>query len=595
MATATKRKSAQEVFQEKTERLMNGVAYWAAFYRCNPQRFVADYLNIQLKLFQKILIYMMIVSTHFAYFAARGQGKSWLVALYCVVRCILFPGSKIIIASFRKEQAIEIIQKIDEDFLKLHSWGSANLRAEISYISTSVNGARCDFKNGSWIKCAVASDSARHNRANIIVVDEFRLVPKTIIDTILKKFLTAPRQPGYLSKPEYQGQEQYEERNCEMYMTSAYYKEHWCYRKAQSYFVNMLDETKKYFCVGLPYQISIKEGLLSRAQVQDEMSEEDFDPITWDMEMNCLFQGEGEGAFFKYDDITPRRKIKKAFYPLKIYKAHNIAIPDLEPNEERILSVDVALMSSKKRNNDASALTIGRSFPTDNYEYSDNVVYQETHEGLVTDDLGLLVMRMFYQYKCTQLVLDANGVGLSIFDFITKDQYDPEYGCTYAALSCCNNDEMAERCKVKGAAKLVWAIKASQEFNSKAATALRTGLQTGRINLLVNEFECEDTIKQVRGYKQMTPVEQASLKIPYIQTSFMINEMVNLESTITNNVVKLKEKSGMRKDRYSSLMMQYYVVQQLGLKLKPNAESTEKLVQKLARFIRPSARVAHGR
>ena len=78
MAAATKRKSAQEVFQEKTERLMNGVAYWAAFYRCNPQRFVADYLNIQLKLFQKILIYMMIVSTHFAYFAARGQGRTFV-------------------------------------------------------------------------------------------------------------------------------------------------------------------------------------------------------------------------------------------------------------------------------------------------------------------------------------------------------------------------------------------------------------------------------------------------------------------------------------------------------------------------------------
>lgn len=72
MAATAKKKSAQQVFQEKTERMMNGVAYWGAFYRCNPQRFVADYLNIQLKLFQKILIYMMIVSTHFAYFASRG-------------------------------------------------------------------------------------------------------------------------------------------------------------------------------------------------------------------------------------------------------------------------------------------------------------------------------------------------------------------------------------------------------------------------------------------------------------------------------------------------------------------------------------------
>lgn len=592
MATTAKKKTAQAVFQEKTESLMNGVAYWAAFYRCNPQRFAADYLNIQLKLFQKILIYVMIISTHFAYFAARGQGKTWLVALYCVIRCILFPGSKIIIASFRKEQALEVIQKIDEDFLKLHGWGSANLRAEISYISTSVNNARCDFKNGSWIKIAVASDSARHNRANIIIVDEFRLVPKTIVDTILKKFLTAPRQPGYLSLPEYKGKEEYEERNCEMYMTSAYYKEHWCYRKAQSFFVNMLDETKKYFCVGLPYQISIKEGLLSRAQVQDEMSEEDFDPTTWMMEMECLFQGESEGAFFKYDDITPRRKIKKAFYPLKIYQNHNIAIPELEPNEERVLSLDVALMSSKRRDNDAAALTIGRAYPTENFEYTDNIVYQETHEGLTTDELGLITMRMFYLYHCTQLVIDCAGAGIGVFDYIIKDQYDPEYGCTYPGLTCCNNDEMAERCKIKGAEKRIWAIKANQDFNSRAATSLRNGLQTGRVNLLVNEFECEDSIKQIRGFKQMTPVEQAMLKTPYIQTSFMINEMVNLESTITNNVVKLKERTGMRKDRYSSLMMQYYVVQQLGLKMRPNVESTEKMVQKLTSFIRPSARVS---
>lgn len=66
------KKTTSEVMQEKSERLMNGVAYWASFYRCNPQRFVIDYLNIHLKLFQKILIYMMMVSTNFMYLASRG-------------------------------------------------------------------------------------------------------------------------------------------------------------------------------------------------------------------------------------------------------------------------------------------------------------------------------------------------------------------------------------------------------------------------------------------------------------------------------------------------------------------------------------------
>ena len=58
------KKTITEVAQEKAERLMNGVAYWGSFYRSNPQRFVKDYLNINLKLFQKILIYMMMASTN---------------------------------------------------------------------------------------------------------------------------------------------------------------------------------------------------------------------------------------------------------------------------------------------------------------------------------------------------------------------------------------------------------------------------------------------------------------------------------------------------------------------------------------------------
>lgn len=66
------KKTISEVAQEKSERLMNGVAYWGSFYRKNPQRFVKDYFNITLKLFQKILIYVMMVSTNFMYIASRG-------------------------------------------------------------------------------------------------------------------------------------------------------------------------------------------------------------------------------------------------------------------------------------------------------------------------------------------------------------------------------------------------------------------------------------------------------------------------------------------------------------------------------------------
>lgn len=575
---AKKKQTLQDVQRSKSERIMEGVAYWAAFYRKNPQRFVAEYLNIKLKLFQKILIYMMMVSTNFMYIASRGSGKTWLVSLYCVVRCILFPGTKICIVSGYKSQSLECIQKIEEDFMKNYSWGSINLCAEISDISTSINNAHCEFRNGSWVKIVTASDAARHNRANIVCVDEFRMVDLNILNTVIRKFLTAPRSPGYLSKPEYK---HLAERNCELYMSSAWFTSHWSYKKLQTYFSLMLNDKKKYFCCGLPYQLAIKEGLLSREQVEDEMSEADFDATSFSMEMGALWLGDSDDAFFKFDDISPRRKLKHSYFPLEIYKAHRIKIPSLALNERRILSVDVALMASKKHNNDAAALIINSAIPTERNDYISNIVYIETHEGMTTDELGLLVMRFFYQYKCTDLVLDTGGQGLGVYDFIIKNQYDPEYDVTYEALTCCNNEDMADRCKVRNAKKAIWSIKATAEFNSNAAIGLRAGFQNGVINLLIPDLEAEQEIQKIRGFGKMSEREKALLQAPYTQTSLLINELIYLDHEMKGNTVKIKERPGMRKDRFSSLEYNFQICQDLSRKRRPQ-ENTESLVKRLA-------------
>lgn len=574
MATVSKKekkKSLQEVYHEKSERVLEGVAYWASFYRKNPQRFVLEYLNVKLKLFQKILIYMMMISTNFMYIASRGSGKTWLTSLYCVVRCILYPGTKICVASGYKSQSLEVIQKINDDFMKNYSWGSANLRSEILEISTSINNAHVDFRNGSWIKIVSSNDSARHNRATLIVVDEFRMVDLNTINTVLRKFLTAPRHPGYLDNPKY---EHLQERNIEMYMSSAWYKSHWSYEKLKAYYANMLDDTKRYFCCGLPYNLAIKEGLLSREQVEDEMSEADFDPTAFKMEMGAEWFGDTDGAFFKFDDISPRRKIRNSFYPLEIYRNHKIKIPELVTNERRILSVDVALLASKKHNNDAAALIINSAIPTDKNDYVSNIVYIETHEGMTTDELGILTMRLFYQFNCTDLVLDTNGQGIGVYDFIIKPQYDADYGVTYDAMTCINDDNMADRCKIRNANKVIWSVKATADFNNKAALALRAGFQNGSINLLTSEFEAEELVKKIRGYSKMSSTEQSMLKLPYIQTSLMVNELINLDHEIKGTNIKIIERPGMRKDRFSALEYNFKICQDLALKLKPKTQST---------------------
>lgn len=65
-------KTDKEIANDKVERMMNGVATWCSFYRANPHRFCKDYLNINLKIFQKILLVLMNISNYFMYIAARG-------------------------------------------------------------------------------------------------------------------------------------------------------------------------------------------------------------------------------------------------------------------------------------------------------------------------------------------------------------------------------------------------------------------------------------------------------------------------------------------------------------------------------------------
>lgn len=568
-------KTQTEIEKDKQQKIMETIAWKAGYYRANPHRYVSEVLGLSLKWFQQILLWCMMHYNFVMYLAARGQGKTYLTALFCCVRCILFPGTKIVVSSGTLKQANEVLLKIQDDFMKQ----SSILRSEIEKCNIGQNDASIYFKNGSWIKTRTSSENSRSARANCIVVDEFRMVDETVINTVLRKFLTSPRQPKYLQKPEYANMQ---ERNKEIYMSSAYFKSSWAYRKAQSYTLNFFDDTKKYFICGLPYQVSVREGLLSRSQLEDEMSEADYNELVQQMEMECLWFGDTDGSLFKFDELTARRRLRKAFPPLSFCN-DKITIPKLTSTGKRILSIDVALMqSTKKKKNDASAIYINDLIQVNDTAYQSNFLYGETFEGLKTDELGMIVMKYFYEYQCTDLVLDTNGIGLGVFDFITKEQICQENGKRYQAMTCINDKDMAERCKVRDANKVVWSVKANANFNNEICVLLRNGIQNGKINFLISEQDADSSLKETyKGYFKMSPTEQAKLKMSYVQTTFAVYELIKLDHEVKNGNIKVKEVEGMRKDRYSSIAYSYWCACQLELKLKPKTQDTQSLVSKL--------------
>ena len=167
-------------------------------------------------------------------------------------------------------------------------------------------------------------------------------------------------------------------------------------------------------------------------------------------------------------------------------------------------------------------------------------------------------------------------VGLGVFDALVRDIIDPDTGEIYPAISCCNDSVMADRCTTPGAEKVIWSIKASANMNSDCAVMLREGFRSGKIRLLQSEDYGEAALEEINGYSKLDTSEKVRFKLPYIHTTLLINEITKLLYEENGGKIKIFERHGMRKDRYSSLSYNYYVACQVEGKLRRKVSSSQK-------------------
>jgi hypothetical protein len=189
-------------------------------------------------------------------------------------------------------------------------------------------------------------------------------------------------------------------------------------------------EGEQYFVCGLPYHLSIKEGLLMKSQIADEMSESDFDRTSFDIEMGCMFFGESANAYFKLEDLQKNRKLSiKPFYPMDLAdygsKKKKSKLDDYPraKGEIRLIGVDVALCGGAK--NDNSIFTCMRLIPNGDH-YLKHVVYIESVNGMHSEIQAIKLKRLFMDFKADYVIIDCQGNGMAIFDSCAKLQYDSE-------------------------------------------------------------------------------------------------------------------------------------------------------------------------
>lgn len=118
---------------------------------------------------------------------------------------------------------------------------------------------------------------------------------------------------------------------------------------------------------------------------------------------------------------------------------------------------------------------------------------------------------------------------------------------------------MRKRAKTPNPLPVIFSIKAGSRLNHEIASTLRTTLQNGNIEMLINEIEAKDLLSDKKSYLNASIEDRVAMELPFLQTTLLVNELVNLEYEIVGGFIKIKEKSGKRKDRYSSIAFCNYL------------------------------------
>jgi hypothetical protein len=129
------------------------------------------------------------------YIASRGWGKSFLLALYCIIKCMFFPGTKIVVvgAAFRQSKIIfEYMETIWRNSPILRSIFNGNDDGPRR------DTDRCTMRLGdSWTIAIPMGDGSkiRGLRAHIIIADEFAAISPDIYETVVSGFAAVSASP----------------------------------------------------------------------------------------------------------------------------------------------------------------------------------------------------------------------------------------------------------------------------------------------------------------------------------------------------------------------------------------------------------------
>lgn len=470
------------------------------------------------------------------------------MALMC--RCILFPRCNLFVTSGGKEQASGILKdKVNEictlipAFQKEIDWRRGKTQEGKDY-------CRYIFKSGSTLDNIAARESSRGKRKTGGLVEECVGVDGKILQEVIIPTMAISRRAMDGTKHEEESVNK-----SQVFITTAGFKGTFPYDKLIQFLVRMVTKPEKCMVLGGTWRLPVAVGLQSKTFIKDQKEDGTFNEASFEREFESRWTGDVEDAFFNSEHFERNRILNQPEYKSSGRSSKS---------SYYIISVDVGRKGCDTK---ACVFNVIPQPTSGSIKKLVNIVtISNEHFG----DQALELKKLFYTYGARRMVIDANGLGIGLVDYMVKPSIDPLtnetypdfgiYGGTYDGAEEEYKKFRTPDCEDDA----LYLIKANAPINTEMHSNVRVQLASGKIKFLIDEKVAKTKLLGTVKGAAMKPEERKIFLYPFTATSILRDEMMNLrEDNEGVNIILKQANRNVPKDTFSAFEYGIYYIKEM--------------------------------
>ena len=551
-------KSSQKIgiSEERLKKCLPELRKAISFYREYPDLYIDfcvdcakgnDKKVLKLYTYQRVFLRQAMRYRHIYAVYPRAYSKSFLAVLVLMLRCIFYPGCHLFVTTGGKEQATGIVREKAEELCKLVPGLANEVNFDRGKSKSSKEEFTYLFKNGSVLDVMAARQSSRGRRATGGLIEEVILVDGTLLNEVIIPTMNVDRL-----LPDGSRHEEEIINKSQIYVTTAGWKNTFPYEKLMMVLLEQITGTESSVVMGGTWRVPVKEGLLAKNFVQQLKLDGTYNESSFSREYDSEWSGDAENAYFSSEIFDKHRILLQPEYEFSGRSSKTAYY---------VLGIDVG------RKGCTSECCVIKVTPQAQGNSIKSLVNIYSWEEEHFEQQAINIKRLFYKYKARACVIDANGLGVGLIDFMVKAQIDPETGDILPPFGVDGGTYETATTDYKKyitpdtERNAMYLIKANAPINTEAHSYVQTQMSSGKLKFLIDETTAKMKLMDTKLGQSMTPEKRAEYLIPFTLTTSLREQMLNLvEDNEGVNIILKQSTRVVPKDKFSAFEYGLYYI-----------------------------------